>query len=626
MHRHALAPMAVLLGLMMVTGALAGPNVFFGPPLDGEVGLEEHLLEFIAGAQTSLDCCLFDLKSEAVTAALVAKQKAGVKVRLVTDDGRYFDMFKGKIIPDQVRGTIQTLLDAGVPVVHDDRSPLMHNKFFIKDGRFVWTGSYNITEPGTKYNWNNSLWVESPEMAEIYTREMNEMIERREFGPDSTSDLDRQTCVADGIEYEVFFSPEDDPNGRILELVQNATEGVYFMHYAFTHAKIGDALVEQRMKGHAVEGIFDHLLYRSTGPTAQFAKLTAAGIPVAVARPHKGIQHNKLFIIDPNTDHGIVITGSLNISDSGGEQNDENTIIIHDSETARRYLANFERRKKELSPVVAEIVIPEAAVVDSIIPELDVHVVTNSQPIRTVSVEFAARWKIEDSIVDACKVFRGREDITDRVTRTFKSQRLTFVGVDLTAEGDGRALRIQLLGIPTPKKKAGVYNFYVKVGDGEDHDSLMAIAEQPTVEIFSKDDAATLDERVKALDAFLDDLLAKDTAATTKEAQVEVLRTYSEQFRGLETFLLGELSEGEYGRLWKLMMFAEKATNPDSLILRAAMAKIKSLRRLVLAESIHSENQDLLAVAELMQELCERYGVAAAPLAPVDTEAVPAEE
>jgi len=603
------------------TYVLAGPNIYFGPPKGDEPMLEDRLVEYIEGAEYTLDCCFFDLKSGRLAQAFIDAKKRGVDVRFVTDDERYFFVFKRKVDETRLRDTIQGLVDVGIPVVHDGRSPLMHNKFCIKDGRFVWTGSYNLTKNGTHYNFNNSLWIESRELADVFTVEFLEMFIDKEFGPHSPSQLGSQEVVTDGVRYEVLFAPEDRPNDRVLELVKNATHEVYFMHYAFTHAAIGDICVEKHFDGLKVEGLFDHLLYRSTGPKAQLNKLANAGIKVSVIRPHKGIQHNKVFIIDPNTDHGVVITGSLNISDSGGDKNDENTIVIHDSATAMLYYNEYLYRTNEFSDdVVAEVVLPEAAMAKGVVPTMEIHIISNGVAVDSVSIEFASRWKIKDDVVAACRIFKGAEEITAEARPRYKSNRLVFNHIGLRKDGDLRSLRIILNDIPTPKR-AGLYTIYVKAGTGEGHLDLQPIREQPVIEIFEADSGEEIQDRLRAFDYFLDSLAALEEESDTELSQRMVLKRYHAEFAGLESVLLAGLSEGKYDRIMKLCVYAENAQNKhsDSLIFKSVLHKLLLIRKVVVSNAIHRQDQDLMAMAQLMHELIAKNLEGVRPLAPSGT-------
>ena len=86
--------------------------------------------------------------------------------------------------------SVEDLLAAGIRVVTDaDRSGLMHNKFLVVDGRYVWTGSFNTTDNGAYKNNNNAIWIDSPELAANFTTEFTEMFIAEQFGVRSPTSL-----------------------------------------------------------------------------------------------------------------------------------------------------------------------------------------------------------------------------------------------------------------------------------------------------------------------------------------------------------------------------------------------------------------------------------------------------
>ena len=91
-------------------------------------GLDEELAAVIEQAETSVDLAAYDLDLERVTSALIAAHRDGVRVRVVTEsDNAHED-------------AITNLQQAGIPVVEDGHDwGLMHNKFAVIDGQWVWT-------------------------------------------------------------------------------------------------------------------------------------------------------------------------------------------------------------------------------------------------------------------------------------------------------------------------------------------------------------------------------------------------------------------------------------------------------------------------------------------------------
>src|SRR5690606_34953791 len=88
--------------------------------------------------------------------------------------------------PEGFEGPVQCLAyDLGeecLLAAHASREPLegsegiMHDKFFVVDRRWVWTGSTNISDSGTGgYNANLVTVVDSPLVAEHYETELEQM-------------------------------------------------------------------------------------------------------------------------------------------------------------------------------------------------------------------------------------------------------------------------------------------------------------------------------------------------------------------------------------------------------------------------------------------------------------------
>jgi phosphatidylserine/phosphatidylglycerophosphate/cardiolipin synthase-like enzyme len=76
----------------------------------------------------------------------------------------------------------------------------------------------------------------------------------------------------------------------------------------------------------------------NSNPGTEFERLQTAGVDVRLdGNPDK--LHHKVLLIDQE----IVITGSYNFSASAENNNDENTLVIHSTPLARRFLAEFQR-------------------------------------------------------------------------------------------------------------------------------------------------------------------------------------------------------------------------------------------------------------------------------------------
>lgn len=293
-------------------------------------GIDTALAQAINGARGTLDIAAFEFNNPVLTTAVLDAHRRGVTVRMVTDNEHGLE---------DDDSTIPQFVAAGIPVVDDSRTALMHNKFMIIDGSVVWTGSWNYTINDTYRNNNNAIALRSRRAVQSYQAEFNEMFERKEFGPRSSIG-NGANFNQDGTPIRVLFAPEDDVVGAITQTLSAADTSIRFMTFSFTVDSIAQVIQSRAAAGVQVQGIFE-----TTGSETAFSELRplfCAGLPVR--QDGNGyILHHKVFIVDDDT----VITGSFNISDSATRSNDENLVVIQDAVLAAQYIAEFNRRWAE---------------------------------------------------------------------------------------------------------------------------------------------------------------------------------------------------------------------------------------------------------------------------------------
>jgi phosphatidylserine/phosphatidylglycerophosphate/cardiolipin synthase-like enzyme len=314
-------------------------DVYFTNPQGGDVTSLEgtvaaQLIQRINAAQQSIHIAAFEFNLTPVAEALIAAHQRGVDVRWITDDeyGLEEDEYEG-------HGQFAMLTEAGIPVRADDRSALMHNKFWIFDSQTVWTGSTNITQNGIGRNNNNVIVLQSVRLAAVYEREFEEMW-NGEFGPTSTSTLSNQTVSLNDVPIQVLFAPEDDIIDNLIPVIESAQESIHFMTFSFTHDDLGQAVLNRAKAGVDVQGIFE-----TRASETEFSEMPAmycAGLAVR-QDGNPGTFHHKVFIIDGKT----LVTGSTNFSNNADESNDENSLVITEPEIAAQYLREFDRRWAE---------------------------------------------------------------------------------------------------------------------------------------------------------------------------------------------------------------------------------------------------------------------------------------
>jgi len=138
--------------------------------------------------------------------------------------------------------------------------------------------------------------------------------------------------------YTVCFTPGGNCTNKIVQEINAAVNSVYVQSYSFTSRPIAKALTIAKQRGIHVEIIFDKSVPKQKfNSAAYFAK---HGITVWIDK-RPAIAHNKVMIIDQTR----VITGSFNFTRAAQERNAENLLIIDDTNLAKKYLQNWQKRQ-----------------------------------------------------------------------------------------------------------------------------------------------------------------------------------------------------------------------------------------------------------------------------------------
>lgn len=298
-------------------------------PSDQDGMPDAGLVALIGEARERINMAVYELNLESVAEALIQAHQQGVRVRLVTDGTNADD------------GVVSRIRQAGIPVVARplEGRGIMHNKFVVVDGQWVWTGSWNPTEGGTYRNDNNAVLIASRALARDYDAEFEELF-GGQFGPTSPAETPYPLVEIEGqgrpVQVEAYFAPEDGVADRLLQLLSSARSHVRFLAFQFTAPRLADALVDLVGEGVDVEGVMEAQSAEST--YSQYNRLQAGGVEVFLdGNPY--LMHHKVLIVDDQ----VVALGSYNFTTSADKDNDENLLIIHDSEVAGAFLAEFER-------------------------------------------------------------------------------------------------------------------------------------------------------------------------------------------------------------------------------------------------------------------------------------------
>jgi phosphatidylserine/phosphatidylglycerophosphate/cardiolipin synthase-like enzyme len=320
----------------------------------GNVDPTTKLVPRLNAAQRSIDAAFYSLSGtsgNALATALINAKARGVRVRVICED-------------DNRGGSgFNAIAGAGIPLITDRFDPvnngagLMHNKFAVIDGRggaaesvWVWTGSWNPTDPGTNDDFQNSIEIQDQALAGAYTIEFNEMwgsstdtpsASVSRFGADKLDNTPHRFVIG-GRSIECYFSPSDGTNAHILATLDAAQHSIGFELLTVTRTDLSAALVAQKNAGVKVRGDMDN----SSDTGSQYSYLVANGVDVALKSGVSGLLHHKYCIVDaenPGWD-AITLTGSHNWSSSAEASNNENTLIVHDPDVTNQYLQEFSAR------------------------------------------------------------------------------------------------------------------------------------------------------------------------------------------------------------------------------------------------------------------------------------------
>lgn len=348
-------------------GSTGQMNVFFSKTIDTSVAVGEkalgnqnlvsRVITRIDQARRSIDACFYNLSGPAgasIADALIAAKNRGIAVRVICE------------ADNSTNAPFNTILSGGIPLITDAYDPsnngigLMHNKFVVVDGRggapesvWVWTGSWNPSDPGTNNDRQNAIEVQDVALAQAYTMEFNEMwgsggqspnASQSRFGSHKIDNTPHRFNIG-GAMVECYFSPSDRTTGHIGKALGSAQQSICLCMYAFTRKELSDSMIVQKNRGRKVRGVMDN----NSDLGTQFSYLQSNGVDVHLKGFSGGLLHHKYALVDAVQTGGVqwTITGSHNWSSSAENSNNENTLLIQNNRVTNLYLQEFSARYTE---------------------------------------------------------------------------------------------------------------------------------------------------------------------------------------------------------------------------------------------------------------------------------------
>ena len=289
-----------------------------------------EILNNINKAENTIDMAIYGYsRIPEIEDALISAQKRGVKIRMVYDS----DANGNNIYPDT--DIIAKLIPYCMSDINSKEiQNIMHNKFYIFDDKILITGSANLSHTDMSgFNSNSIVVIESKEVAQIYKNEFEQMFKGK-FHNDKKAQITKSVNIS-GTNIDIYFSPQDKCITKaLIPLINNAEQYIYIPTFVLTDRNITSALIAAKKRGVDVRIIIDAL--NASVEHSKHKALRNGGILVKTEN-YAGKMHSKSMLIDDK----YTIVGSMNFSYSGENKNDENLIIIQNSQMTKAYKEFF---------------------------------------------------------------------------------------------------------------------------------------------------------------------------------------------------------------------------------------------------------------------------------------------
>jgi phosphatidylserine/phosphatidylglycerophosphate/cardiolipin synthase-like enzyme len=326
--------------------------------LTGPLGA--RLFELLAEAardKRHVYAALYELDDEQLETAL---EKLRERAHVVLANGSV--KRKGDDQNSDARERLQDKID-----LHDRMiSPraLGHNKFLvICDGndkpRWVWTGSTNWSKTGLCTQANNAVLIDAPDLASEY-REQWDLLRDASYktpGDLKTANSKPRSISISKAPVRLWFTPTvglvDLDEAR--KLIESAKQAILFLMFnPGPKETLLNQIIDTARKGTAgkrlyIHGVINQDPSTSANPVELFQEDNSVKTDFSIVLPAAideatewferelvklpgtfAMVHSKVVLVDPFSDHPILMTGSHNLGPKASGINDENLLIFRD--------------------------------------------------------------------------------------------------------------------------------------------------------------------------------------------------------------------------------------------------------------------------------------------------------
>ncbi|MCQ4044439.1 phosphatidylserine/phosphatidylglycerophosphate/cardiolipin synthase family protein [Streptantibioticus rubrisoli] len=263
----------------------------------------QPIYDLINSAHKSIDLTMYELVDTTAQKDLVAKEKAGVKVRVILDQRR----------KSTNSSTYTYLKNNGVSVVWSSSTYYFtHEKTMVVDGSQAVIMSGNMTSQ--YYAADRNYSVTDTDSADVSAIE-------KVFNADYAT-----KSVTPGDGDHLVWSPTDSQS-QLLALIDGAKSNLYV-----ENQEMGDSQVVSALTAAAKRGVQVEVVMSNTGNTyaSEFNTLTSGGVKVSTYAATAPLYiHAKAIVADQK-----VFVGSENFSSTSLNKNRELGLILDDAKIA----------------------------------------------------------------------------------------------------------------------------------------------------------------------------------------------------------------------------------------------------------------------------------------------------
>ena len=136
---------------------------------------------------------------------------------------------------------------------------------------------------------------------------------------------------------DCMFFPSKDSEQKLIHYLDTAKEEMLVCIFTITNNNLAESLRNAHNRGVKVRVISDDENLKMLGSDVQ--DLRTFGIPVCADKDPRAHMHNKFVVIDSY----LLITGSFNWTCQAVNKNQENLLVVEDTDLSRDYKTEFEK-------------------------------------------------------------------------------------------------------------------------------------------------------------------------------------------------------------------------------------------------------------------------------------------